>query len=364
MKTHSSLITPTNTPSSSIFHRKAHVFAMMQQRRTLLLQTLVLLFSPGVALQSPSRRNFLERTVLTGGASLSSLLFLPDPANAVQGAAEYDLEYYMRDLLRGNPKQGTKAVSSAPPAPAPRVLKGPLLPLLLNDGCSTSCVPSKVLADLVPNQAATLFEKVEFIRNGASRPFQSKAPWKEEHVTDQYYFDLTSYALWKAAADLLPDFPTRDKFARNVGRELYSTPGVFAAKATKNDSSPLTSTIAPMQSILDTFTSTMYCKSYKLGDNTKPAIFDELDDEDIVNGAAVNCLISVYEPATLGASLQITGEQSRFAPDFVGTTLAAMWESVGIKATYETYFVDPEYRPNPKDYFPNEQLLQFTLSKV
>ena len=91
-------------------------------------------------------------------------------------------------------------------------------------------------------------------------------------------------------------------------------------------------------------------------------IFDKLDDTDLSNGLSVNCLVSIFNPASLGASLQITGEQSRFIPDFVGTTLAAMWESVGIAASYEIYFVDPEYRPNPKDYFPNEELLQFTLT--
>jgi hypothetical protein len=78
----------------------------------------------------------------------------------------------------------------------------------------------------------------------------------------------------------------------------------------------------------------------------------------------VDCLISIFRPATLGASLQITGEGSRFSPEFVGTTLTALLDAeFGIRARYETYFVDQEYRANPKDFFPNEQLLQFTLTK-
>lgn len=76
----------------------------------------------------------------------------------------------------------------------------------------------------------------------------------------------------------------------------------------------------------------------------------------------MDVLVTVRQPATLGASLQITGEQSRFAPDFVGPTLAALWQDVaGLSATWETYFVDSTYRPNPKDFFPDEQLYQFTL---
>jgi hypothetical protein len=64
-------------------------------------------------------------------------------------------------------------------------------------------------------------------------------------------------------------------------------------------------------------------------------------------GGAVDCLVSIYEPSTLGASLQITGEQSRFGPDFVGTTLAALWEATGVRSSWETFFVDPKCCPNP-----------------
>jgi hypothetical protein len=40
-----------------------------------------------------------------------------------------------------------------------------------------------------------------------------------------------------------------------------------------------------------------------------------------------------------------------------------LWSAAGIRSSWETFFVDPEYRPNPKDYFPNEQLVQYTLGK-
>lgn len=325
---------------------------------SLSLVSIALLFSIGDSLSLLSRRRIVER--LTTG--IGAVLLIPDVADAVQGAAEYDFEYYMRDLLKGNPKQGVMPASVAPPAPPPRVLKGPLLPLLLDKECSTACVPAKVLTELVPIQSGDLTEKMSSFRNAASRSFQSKAPWKDENVADQYYFDLTAYALWRTAADLLPDYVTRDKFARNIGREIYASS--LIKKATKSANAPLTSTISSVTEILDEFTSAGYCKSYKLGDNTKPAIFDEFDDEGFAGGAPIDALVSIYEPATLGASLQITGEQSRFAPEYVGATLAAMWSSIGIKVSYETYFVDPVYRPNPKDYFPNEQLLQFTLSKM
>jgi len=94
----------------------------------------------------------------------------------------------------------------------------------------------------------------------------------------------------------------------------------------------------------------------------KDLVFDKLDDEALLSGASVDCLVSVYKPATLGASLQITGEQPRFAPDYVRATLVAMWESKGIQWSWEVFFVDPKYLSNPKDYYPKEKLLQFTLT--
>ena len=51
-------------------------------------------------------------------------------------------------------------------------------------------------------------------------------------------------------------------------------------------------------------------------------------------------------------------------PKFVGTTIAAMWKKeLSLKVEYETYFVDEEYRPNPEDFFPAKELLQYNIKK-
>ena len=60
----------------------------------------------------------------------------------------------------------------------------------------------------------------------------------------------------------------------------------------------------------------------------------------------------------------MVGEGSHFTPKFVGTMIAAMWrKELSLKVEYETYFVDEEYRPNPKDFFPAEELLQYSIKK-
>jgi hypothetical protein len=330
------------------------------------------------ALQEPkpmSRRRMLESGLMVGGAWCA----LPtQPASAARGAAELDFEYYMRDLVGGNKKGGNIQGSAAPPAPPPRTLKGPLLPMLLDDECSPTCIPVQALIQQVKKRtggddraiAEDIQSRVQSLREKTSRSFFSRTPWKEERVSDQYYFDFTAYALWRTAGELLPDYLDRDKFVRKIGKMMYErlqAEKLVSPLETTGKNNVLVSTVPRAVEILEIFKASGFCKGYRIrgGDGQDEAdfVFDELDDEGLAAGGTVDCLVSIYEPATLGASLQITGEQSRFGPDIVGTTLAALWSAAGIRSSWETFFVDPEYRPNPKDYFPNEQLVQYTLGK-
>ena len=151
-----------------------------------------------------------------------------------------------------------------------------------------------------------------------------------------------------------------------LGEEIYDA---IAARVTVKKPSKLTETIPIMVQILDCFQSNSFVSSFRLGDKnddfrTGLNIFDSHDDEDVDAGLTLNCLISLIRPATLTSSLQIVGEGSRFMPEFVGTTIAAMWrKELSLKVEYETYFVDEEYRPNPKDFFPAEELLQYSIKK-
>ena len=374
---------------------------------------------------SAMRRSF----VATTAALFASLLATP-PANAAQqqprvkGAAEYDLEYYVRDLVKGNTKEGNLPASSPPPAPPARTLQGPLLPLLLDNNYE-GCIPVKVLSEVSGKPVSSVAALAKDYRDKSSKAFAAKAQWKISDISDQYYFDLSAYALWRAAAELIANYVKRDQFAKDVGRGIYSEAakaGLVKKKAlildtsssddgssddssdddssddtqkkkegktkkaneksvgtgTKEDSSddssndaplgPLTGTIPAILEILELYKSCGFISRYQLGgeDETRRGknVFDELDDDDIASGSSVDCLVSIYEPAILSGALQITGEGSRFAPDFVGQTLSAAWEAAGILAKEETYFVDSVYRPNPKDFFPDERLIQFTLRKA
>ncbi|VEU44113.1 unnamed protein product [Pseudo-nitzschia multistriata] len=342
-----------------------------------------------------SRRQLLLSGVTLG--TIGAILLPTNPANAARakGAAELDLEFYIRDLVNGNKKEGSISPSTnGPPVPPPRTLKGSIIPLLLNKECSPDCIPVQALIEEIEKQdkvagrtpaskeaiAKDIQYRVNSIREKTSRSFLTKAPWNEEEISDQYYFDFTAYALWKTAAEMIDDVQNRDRFMRNIGRLLVDkleSEGILTGSSASRqqqlskNNGVLVSSIPLVMELLNVFKTSGYCKNFRIrsSDNADAMgddlpLFDELDDESLSMVGTSNCLVSIFEPAVLGASLQINGENSRFAPDFIGTSLAAIWEKYGgIRSTWDVFFVDPEYRPNPKDYFPNEQLLQITLNK-
>lgn len=298
---------------------------------------------------------------------------IPSPVAAasntppVKGAAEYDLEYYLRDIFKGNRPEGNLPASNPPALPPPRRLEGDLPIILLDDtSFDNPLSPSTTLLELSRVSGLSrsdLISRITNVREKAKRGFGNR--WVEESIRDEYYFDLTSYAVWRVAAEVIPNFQRRNDFARGVGRGVYEemkTRGLLSPASAGGGS--LTRTIPIVEGILNAFDASRFCVGYRLGPASEGEPWmDSLDDDDFASRVPVDCLVSVFRPATLGASLQITGEGSRFGPDFVGATLAAAWEDYGVAVTYETYFVDQVYRPNPKDYFPDELLLQFTLTK-
>lgn len=329
--------------------------------------------------QQPTRRDILKSTIATATTAITTTIAISpiEPANAVRGAAELDFEYYMRDLVGGNKKEGNVLPSKPPPMKPPRKLSGPLLPLLLNNDCTPSCIPVQALIQQIQQQSSSnnknadeiakeIQTKVNAIKEKTQRSFYTKSPWLVEDISDQYYFDFTSYALWKVAAEMIPNNLDRDVFARRIGKllidKMQQTDNMLTKK-TKTTGSSLVDSTSLVLELLELFKSSGYCKDYKIrtsddamnddnksnNSNNNKVVFDELDDESLTMGGNVDCLVSIYEPASLGASLQINGEQSRFGPDFVGTSLAAIWDTdANLKSSWEVFFVDAEYRPNPK----------------
>ena len=305
------------------------------------------------------RRQFLQAG--WAGVIHTTLIGTPLPADAARGAAELDLEYYLRDAFGKNNERLGNVLPSAPPKLVPpRTLSDPLLSLLVpnNDNYSSSidCLTTRVLMETTRDNrsaATTLLAMVEEYRQRAARSFRQRAAWQEQGVADQYYFDLTAYALWKTALELLKNAEARDVFVRTLGRRIYATLVSQKVLIAPNGGASLVATNAPVIQLLDLFVQCGYIESYTLDTHTEdPSIWlDGYDDEDWRSGAAVNAIVRIRNAATLGACLQLTGEQTRFLPDFLSPTLAALWETSLVANTtvaWESYFLDDTYRPNPK----------------
>jgi hypothetical protein len=340
-----------------------------------------LLLCHGARSLSLSRRQALLHTGLASSAGLLLGTSAAPPAQAARGAAELDVEYYLRDLVGGNLRQGTVAASAPLAAHPPRVLKDPLRTALLTEDFGLASIPVQTLVSQLGRQGARrrpadavlreIQEKAHTLRDKVSRSFAARAPWQVATTADQYYMDVSAYALWRTAADLLPDYADREVFVRTLGRNLYQRlrtemPPTPAPSTTSRPS--LVASLPEVTQVLDLLRESNFIQDYRLGEDppgNQPQplpVADELDDEALAAGGAVDLLVRVMGTATLGAALQINGEGSRFSPDFVGPTLAALWEErAGLACTWETFFIDPVYRPNPKDYYPTEQLWQFTL---
>jgi hypothetical protein len=344
--------------------------------------------------QSP-RRSFLKQSITNYLSLITLLTQNPYQANAapssnvnVKGAAEYDFEYYMRTLMSGNKKEGSIQPSQPPPTPPPRHMSSFIRNIVNESFDGTSCITVSQLSQLLKNSSTAastsvssldISNKMISFRNKVANVYKTKQPWEEESIQDEYYFDLTCYALYRIAAELIPtDYALRDQWVRSVGKEIYNSMKKEKLVTLNNNNNEnetmkkkkLTEIIQTLIQLLDSFKSIGFIQDYRLGEKNDiqqrmgKNIFDEYDDDDIDSGLNVNLLVSIFRPATLGSSLQITGEGSRFSPDFVSPTIAALLEEqCGLKVEFEGYFVDEEYRPNPKDFFPNEQLLQFTLSR-
>lgn len=334
------------------------------------------------------RRSFLEQSIMSNLSLITFLAQNPYQANAasssnvnVKGAAEYDFEYYMRTIITGNKKEGSIQPSQPPPTPPPRHMSS-FIRYIVNESFDESCITVSQLSQLLKNSlvsSSDISNKMISFRNKVANVYKIKQPWEEESIQDEYYFDLNCYALYRIAAELIPtNYVVRDQWVRSVGKEIYNSMKkeklITLNHIDDNESTKkkkkLTQIVQILIELLDSFKSIGFIQDYRLGEKNDiqqrmgKNIFDEYDDDDIDSGLNVNFLVSVFRPATLGSSLQITGEGSRFSPDFVSPTIAALLEEqCGLKVEFEEYFVDEEYRPNPKDFFPNEQLLQFTLSR-
>lgn len=374
-----------------------------------------------------------RRTIGLGLISSPLVLLYPtQPAQArVKGAAEYDLEYYIKDLTRsvrvGRSRSGESSLSTTPAAqssdscrtPSTHLLNGPLPTICINAILSS-------VSHRSPNFKSLLQEYALAKGDTLTRTFVSRCggdwigvssmstsslvqPFLHEHehtnetkdgggyeyegghavIKDQRHFDYLCYLIWKVAGGALGKSEERLEVLRSAGETInkYITtvttpnPPTSLSPTTKNNACLSTTVESAFTPVLTAFVSSNLIESYTLqsGDgkarsaspstssspptpNFKP--FDVYDDEDYDVGRDVNMVLEVKKPAWLTSALQINGENSLFSPSLLSPTLSSsILETEVSLRPVQSYFIDDTYRPNPTEFYPSSEILQFTFYK-
>jgi len=149
-----------------------------------------------------------------------------------KGAAEYDLEFYVRNLIQGNnDREGNIQASAPPPSLPSRSLVNAnanansnadgFIKSIINDELDANCIAIRTLSQVTSLPAAEISKQIITFRGKVEKTFATRLQWQKESVVDEYYFDLTAYSLYRIAAVLITDYKLRSQWVNLLGDEIY-----------------------------------------------------------------------------------------------------------------------------------------------
>lgn len=263
-----------------------------------------------------------------------------DPVHAAQGAAEMDMEYYIRNVFNLQSDQKAKVRT---------VFKSPRM----IDSTFADAVQTRIMNLLGPT-----FSLKDFDTNIASSlpSFREFAPIVHEDNSDQYYFDLRMYCIYKQAAQILITSEERVRFRNLVGDRVLDLimAGIPVRKATNQEE------IAKgIELLLDFFQKSGQISSY---------VFDSSDfgdqefaDKSFQQRMPISTTIQLKEPCTVLSFIQGVKENTFFHPDIIGTTLVSYLHYCGFGGRYEDYLLDNFYRESNFDTQAQDIVLELQM---
>jgi len=331
------------------------------------------------------------------------------------------LEYYIKDLTRSTSRSGESSLSTTPAAKSSDSCRTPST-YLLNGQLPTVCINAIIssVSDRSPNFRSLVKEYADAKGDTLTRTFVSRCggdwmgvssmstsslvqpflhtnegdggghdPRGGAIIKDQRHFDYLCYLIWKVAGGVVEKSEERLEVLRSAGETINKyintvatpSPPTSLSSIPKNNACLSTTVESAFTPVLTAFVSSNLIESYTLqsGDglprdlppstssspltpNFKP--FDIYDDEDYEVGRDVNMVLEVKKPAWLTSAFQINGENSLFSPSFLSPTLSSSILSTDVSLRpVQSYFIDDTYRPNPTEFYPSSEILQFTFYK-
>jgi len=317
-----------------------------------------------------SRRQLLSRAAASLPAPAALAFAAEAPSSVrVKGAAEMDLEFYARGLLGSG-----GAPRSAPPPPplAARQLDAALAKRLL-DAAAAGIAPSVSAPSAAKlRQAAGARRQalaIEYDRALFAGAFSAAGGYDtslggasalSQPEALQYGFDLSALALFTLLSEArLPRKELAACYAR-VGEELL----VAVAAATPappqqaaGSASSLSDILRGVRALLDALQRGGYLAAYAIDDGDA----DEGLWQQRSSLSSTRLTVTLTDSAALRAALLLNGRG--VSPELARPLLSAFFASRGAEVTEQSdFFLDGEYRENPKEYRPTQQLLSFTIA--
>ncbi len=305
-----------------------------------------------------------------------SLPFRPSTAVAALGAAEMDLEFYLRNTLGMKPSPPV----TASPLPPPRKLD-PLFSSRALGAVESALAPSLSVTPSALREAAVARRRslsLEFDRvltQGAfgALDYSAMAPGGsvggttdalavQQQQRQQYGFDLSLLCYFTLLADArLPRAESR-ACADRLGMRLLEALAPPTLETSPPAAPPprLSNTLTGCRALLDGLQAAGYLRSYSLDDS-------EADDKlwsDRSDLSDTRLTITLTESASLRAAVVLNGRPGA-SPELARPLLTAYLRACGAEvAEAAEYFLDDTYRSNPLEYRANQQVLTLTIRPV
>ena len=254
-----------------------------------------------------------------------------------------DMEYYIRDLTLGK-------VDISEEKPARPVLdEGRRI-----DGKFAEDVVSLMvscIAQVAKTTREDVEKQVQLEKQLYLSYFKSFVKFRQLDLSDEHYFDFTTYATFKAAEKLIPTSEDRVQLRALVGSDMFALmrreaavdeQSVLAIKRSQGDAAALPHAARDIRRLLSTFQHHGFVESFTLEDE------DLLDMEYITKtfseDLSVQAQLTLSKPVTVLAFLEFAAADTFFHPEIIASCLQAYMRELGYECRFEDYLMDNEYR--------------------
>jgi hypothetical protein len=308
-------------------------------------------------LQSPLSIRLKECNNLINVMTITSsmLLLTPKVSNAAAGAFEMDMDYYLRNIINGNDvkKENEKKVrKSIFPSPRQMDIKTTtkIIDIIKTIACKMSSLSIETLNEYIDIELPKKLVK-----------FKEYIPITNENFSDQYYFDIYLYLIYKAIENVVSKSEDRVKLRQKVGDEilqLFIKDKLINMTMTNNQRN-VENLAYNVKLILQSYVKIGLISSF---------IFDDDDladqayaDSSFQEGLPVSFQFTLKEPATLLGFIEQNKNDTFYHPEIIASTIASYCRQQGFNTRFEDYLVDNYYRTENFDIEAQDILIEMLI---